>query len=262
MARSSLFSTPAPERETKQQSRGEDVKYDARRPGCRATLVFPVHKRPLAGKVTLQIPLPHDVLGMGVPQASVHLSHTEMEALVAQRHVQQQQGGRSHSQQLQERRREERKELTTSCSERFTPAVKPPEAVPRRGMDGKPQGPAENQSKPAPKGTTTMLVAAHTSSVSYNAASHSKAELRDPTSTSKPGTKASPCPGPHPHNQDKLVFFFVYHFLLGGGGAFLPRCPTLKAPQALPILQNLLQALGCAPRAREHKALGALQRLR
>lgn len=262
MARSSLFSTPAPERETKQQSRGEDVKYDARRPGCRATLVFPVHKRPLAGKVTLQIPLPHDVLGMGVPQASVHLSHTEMEALVAQRHVQQQQGGHSHSQQLQKRRREERKELTTSCSERFTPAVKPPEAVPRRGMDGKPQGPAENQSKPAPKGTTTMLVAAHTSSVSYNAASHSKAELRDPTSVSKPGTKASPCPGPHPHNQDKLVFFFVYHFLLGGGGAFLPRCPTLKAPQALPILQNLLQALGCAPRAREHKALGALQRLR
>lgn len=62
--------------------------------------------------------------------------------------------------------------------------------------------------------------------------------------------------------RTNLVFFFVYHFLLGGGGAFLPRCPTLKAPQALPILQNLLQALGCAPRAREHKAPGALQRLR
>lgn len=145
MARSSLFSTPAPERETKQQSRGEDIKYDA-------TFVFPVHKRPLAGMVTLQIPLPHDVLGVGVPQASIHLSHVEMEALVAQRHVQQQQGGHSHSHQLQKRRCEERKEqsLMQSCFQ-------------------------------------------------------------------------------HPLKPNK---------------------------------QNLLQALGCAPRAREHKALGALQRLR
>lgn len=145
MARSSLFSTPAPERETKQQSQGKDVKYDA-------TFVFPVHKRPLAGMVTLQIPLPHDVLGVGVPQASIHLSHVEMEALVAQRHVQQQQGGHSHSHQLQKRRCEERKEqsLMQSCFQ-------------------------------------------------------------------------------HPLKPNK---------------------------------QNLLQALGCAPRAREHKALGALQRLR
>lgn len=108
MARSSLFSTPAPEMETKQQSHGEDVKYGAQSPGCRATFVFPVHKRPLTGKVTLQIPLPHDVLGMGVPQASVRLRHAEMEVLVAQRHVQQQQASRSHSQQLQGGARRER----------------------------------------------------------------------------------------------------------------------------------------------------------
>jgi len=50
--------------------------------------------------VTLQIPLSQDVLGTGVPQASVHVSHVEMEVLVAQRDVQQEEASGDYSCQL------------------------------------------------------------------------------------------------------------------------------------------------------------------
>lgn len=46
---------------------------------------------------TLQIPLSHDVLGVGVPQASVHVSHMKMEVLVAQWDVQQEEANGDYS---------------------------------------------------------------------------------------------------------------------------------------------------------------------
>lgn len=50
--------------------------------------------------VTLQIPLPQDVLGVGVPQASVHVSHVEMEVLIAQWDVEQEEASGDYSCQL------------------------------------------------------------------------------------------------------------------------------------------------------------------
>lgn len=71
---------------------------------CRATFEIHIHGCPLTPKVTLQIPLPHDVLGVGVPKACVGLCHVEMKGLVAQRDAEQQQAGCQHSQQLQNRK--------------------------------------------------------------------------------------------------------------------------------------------------------------
>lgn len=50
--------------------------------------------------VTLQIPLSHDVLGIGVPQAGVHVSYVEMEVLIAQQDVEQEEGSGDYSCQL------------------------------------------------------------------------------------------------------------------------------------------------------------------
>lgn len=47
--------------------------------------------------ITLQIPLSHDVLGVGVPQVGVHVSHVEMEVLVAQWDVQQKEASSDYS---------------------------------------------------------------------------------------------------------------------------------------------------------------------
>lgn len=75
-----------------------------------------MHRYPPTAKVTLQIPLPHNVLGVGVPKACVGLCHVEMKGLVAQRDAEQQQAGCQHSQQLQNRKCEERKEPGTGYS--------------------------------------------------------------------------------------------------------------------------------------------------
>lgn len=50
--------------------------------------------------ITLQIPLSQDVLGIGVPQASIHMCHMEMEMLVAQQDVQQEEASSDYSYQL------------------------------------------------------------------------------------------------------------------------------------------------------------------
>lgn len=50
--------------------------------------------------ITLQIPLSQDVLGIGVPQASIHMSHMEMEILVAQGDVEQEEASSDYSCQL------------------------------------------------------------------------------------------------------------------------------------------------------------------
>lgn len=50
--------------------------------------------------VTLQIPLSQDVLGTGVAQASVRVSHVEMEVLVAQWDIQQEEASGDYSCQL------------------------------------------------------------------------------------------------------------------------------------------------------------------
>lgn len=47
--------------------------------------------------ITLQIPLSHDMLGVGVPQVSVHVSHVEMKVLVAQWDVQQEETSSDYS---------------------------------------------------------------------------------------------------------------------------------------------------------------------
>lgn len=50
--------------------------------------------------VTLQIPLSQDVLGIGVPQASIHVSHVEMEVFIAQQDVEQEEASSGYSCQL------------------------------------------------------------------------------------------------------------------------------------------------------------------
>lgn len=50
--------------------------------------------------ITLQIPLSQDVLSVGVPQPSVHMSHMEMEVLIAQWDVEQEEASSDYSCQL------------------------------------------------------------------------------------------------------------------------------------------------------------------
>lgn len=74
----------------------------------KATFVVLVHKHAHSGSklvtdwshITLQIPLSQDVLGIGVPQVSIHMSHMEMEILIAQWDVEQEEASSDYSCQL------------------------------------------------------------------------------------------------------------------------------------------------------------------
>lgn len=50
--------------------------------------------------ITLQIPLSQDVLGIWVPQASIHMSHVEMEILIAQQDIEQEEASSDYTCQL------------------------------------------------------------------------------------------------------------------------------------------------------------------